>query len=317
MIRSIILKTAIVTVLFSTSHIAAFAQLKPAEKEWLQKKYNLVPEHSKDTQYFAMETRVIRYALDGTRMEPDLFKLYLRCVPGKDGKDEYTCLKFTIHARQSNEISIPSLSNWKYIFQRTITERDGKGQVLGIEHAPFENLVDNNGQPVPAQQSYFVYNAFIDFHSMNVFADKTSTGKGVQDLSYIGEKIIHSASFSEPPVDLGDQVEKGSVFKNGEITLTFKGLGLVNKNACAILEYDSGESSFIMLMKPLPAMQITTKGTSHYWGDVFKSLQNGWIQKATLHEIVVSETTVPAQSNKITSVIERSIMIENVPPIKF
>jgi hypothetical protein len=317
MIRSIVSKITIVVLLFCIVHNSTLAQVKPIEKKWLQNKYNLASEHSRDIQYFVMTTSVLRYALDGTRMEPDSFKLYLRCIPAGEGKDEYTCLKFTLHSGTSDEISIPSLTNWKYIFQRTATERDEKGQVLGIDHAPFENLVDNNGRPVPVDKSYFIYNAFIDFHSMNVFADRSPMGKGVQDLSSIGEKIIHSASFSEPPVDLGNRISKGSVFKNGEITLTFKGLGLVNENACAILEYDSGESSFTMLMKPIPTMEISTKGSSHYWGDIFKSLQNGWIQKASLHEIVVSETTIPNQSNKITGVIERSITIENVPSIRF
>jgi len=35
-----------------------------------------------------------------------------------------------------------------------------------------------------------------------------------------------------------------------------------------------------------------------------------WIQQATLHEIVVSETAVPGQSNKINATIERSIIIQ-------
>ena len=67
------------------------------------------------------------------------------------------------------------------------------------------------------------YKSFIDFHSMNVFCEKTATGKGVQDLKHIGDKIIHSASYSQPQVNLGSQVAKGSYFKNGEITLLFKG----------------------------------------------------------------------------------------------
>jgi len=78
------------------------------------------------------------------------------------------------------------------------------------------------------------------------------------------------------------------------------------------MEYDSGESSFYMLTKPMANMEVSTKGSSHYWGDIYKDLTSGWIQKAVLHELVVSETMVPGLSNKINSVIERTINIKNV-----
>ena len=58
-------------------------------------------------------------------------------------------------------------------------------------------------------------------------------------------------------------------------------------------------------------MKVTTKGSSHYWGDIYKDLTSGWIQKANLHELVISETAVPGMTNKINSVIERSINIKN------
>ena len=57
-------------------------------------------------------------------------------------------------------------------------------------------------------------------------------------------------------------------------------------------------------------MEVTTKGSSHYWGDIYKDLTGGWIQKAVLHEIVISETDVPGLANKINSVIERHINIK-------
>jgi hypothetical protein len=67
-----------------------------------------------------------------------------------------------------------------------------------------------------------------------------------------------------------------------------------------------------MLMKPMANMKITTKGSSHYWGDIYKDLSSGWIQKATLHEMVVSQTTIPGMTSKTNSVVERSIVIKNV-----
>jgi hypothetical protein len=287
------------------------AQQSNATK-FLRQEYNLVPQHSKDTQYYEMESKLQKHAPDGTPQGRDVYRLYLRCVPSADSsrEDEYTCLKFTVQINDSAEVLIPSLTNWKYFFSLTVGY-DKKGQVFGIDHDKFDKLTDENGKLLPIENTYHVYNAFIDFHSMSVFAEKTTSGNGVQNLKRIGDKIVHGASFSQPPVNLGSTVAEGSYFKNGEITLAFKGLGLINEKTCAILEYDSGESSFYMLMRPMENMKITTKGSSHYWGDIYKDLIGGWIQKAVLHEIVISETDVPGLANKINSVIERSITIKN------
>ena len=283
-------------------------------KKVLQQQFNLVPPHSQKTQYYDMVSKLQVHAPDGKPLGWDVYHLRLRCVPSADTSvgDEYTCLKFSVKLHDSTEVVIPALTDWKYHFKQSGNPKDS--QLFGIDHSKFENLVDENGNKLPLASTYAVYNAFIDFHSMGVFADKTPAGKGAQDLHHIGDTVIHNSSFSKPPVNVGSQIAEGSYFQNGEITLTFKGLGLINEKACAILGYDSGESSFYMLMKPMPTMEITTKGSSHYWGDIYKDLNSGWIQKATLKEMVVSQTTIPGMANKTNSVVERSILISNVKP---
>lgn len=284
------------------------AQQIAAGKKLLMREYNLVPQHSKDTQYYQMESRLEKHALDGTPLGTDVYRLALRCVPSRDTSrgDEYTCLKFTVQVHDSAEVSIPSLTNWKYLFSLKGDTANKEGEVFGIAHSKFDKLTDANGRLLPIENAYHVYNAFVDFHTMGVFSERTPAGNGVQNLKHIGDKIIHSASFSQP-----HEGADSSYFKNGQITLAFKGLSLVNEKTCAMLEYDSGESSFYLVIKPIPNMRVTTKGSSHYWGDIYKDLTGGWIQKANLHELVISETTVPGMTNKINSVIERSITITN------
>ena len=310
--NSCMVVSAILILLLQSQHLSA--QQTSGVKKILEKEYNLIPAYSNDTQYYEMESRLQKHAPDGTPAGLDIYHIYLRCIPsGNPLKgDEYTCIKYTVQVNNGTTVSIPSLVNWKYTFNPSAGTEEQKGWMFGIDPGQFEKLVDDQGKPLAIENSYHVYNSFIDFHTMNVFSDKTATGKGVQDLKRIGDKIIHMASFSQPSVSMSSQVAKGSYFKNGEITLAFKGLSLVNEKTCAVLEYDSGESSFYMLVKPMPNMEIPTKGSSHYWGDIFKDLNSGWIQNATLHELVVSETTVPSISNKINSVIERSITIKNV-----
>jgi hypothetical protein len=284
----------------------------------LNKEFNLAGAHSQQTQYFMMESKLIIYALDGKRLGTDIYRLHLKCVPAKLAKkagDEYTCSRFTVQQGEAAETAIPAMANWTYVFKGT--DQDEKGQVLGIDHGKFENLIDASGKALPIDKTYHVYNAFIDFHAFcNVFADPTA-GNGIQNLKKIGQKIVHAAAFSEPPVNLGNNIAAGSSFKNGEITLEFKGVSLVNGKPCALLEYDSGESSFKMIMKPMPDMEVRTIGSSHYFGDIYKDLATQWVQKVTMTELVVSETTLPMPPNKINSVIERNIAIRNVSEGEF
>jgi hypothetical protein len=289
------------------------AQKRSDARTILTQQYNLVTQHSKDTQYFEMISKMDTHAPDGELQTWDIYHLYLRCVPSTNPSkgDEYTCLRFTVQISKGAELLIPSLTGWKYYFSLTANAMDQKGQVFGIDHAKFENIKDENENAIPAGNTYHVYNAFIDFHSMYVFCENAGAGNGVQNLKRLGDKVVHAAANSKAPVNLGSTVEIGSYFQNGEVTLLFKGLSWENEKTCALLEYDSGQSSFFMKMKPMPNMEVTTKGSSHYWGDIYKDLASGWFQKASLHEMVITQTDIPSMS-KMNSTVERSIIIRNI-----
>ncbi|PWU04077.1 MAG: hypothetical protein C5B52_02080 [Bacteroidetes bacterium] len=288
----------------------AYGQNWENDFSYLDRQYDLAKPHDSKTHYFLMQSDMLIYSPDGKRQDSTTFILYMRCDPAQkpDEADMYTCLKYVIRKSDKDTVSIPSLAGWKYPFIPEDSNSPTR-TVLGIPHEPFEKLNDSRGKPLSPEISYFVYNTFVDFHTMNVFADKTKSGPGIQNLHQLGDIIVHGSAFSEPPVDLGKDVAKGSFFKNGKITLEFKGIGSIDKNPCAILGYDSGESSFVMLMTPMPNFQIKTTGSSHYWGDIYKSLHDGWIRNASLHEIVVSETELPGNGQKIHSIIERQIKI--------
>jgi len=282
----------------------------------LRQTFDLAGPRSPQAQWFEMETRVITYAPDGKRVNTDVLKLGLKCAPargaGKEG-DEYTCTKFTLQLAGGREVAVPAVINWSYLFKNTATGLDEKGQVFGIDHAKFEKLLDANGQPIPADKAYYVYNSFIDFHGFcNVFAEPTQGGKGIQDLKSLGQKIVHAAAFTEPPVNLGSNIAKGSTFKNGEVTLELKGLSFVDGAPCALLDFDSGQSSFQMIVKPMPNLEVRSVGASHYQGDLYLDLTTRWVRKVVMDELVVAESTVPGLPNKISAVIERHSVIRNV-----
>jgi hypothetical protein len=309
----------IVTILFTLiADIGLAADIDPCDscKSVLDRTFELAGERSQETQQFQMESRLIHYALDGTRVSTDVYKLRLKCVPAKlsgKGGDEYTCLGFTLKIGNAPEVSIPALKDWSYVFNMTPTNLDGAGQVLGVDHAKFQDLEDASGNAIPQGNAYHVYNAFIDFHAFcNVFAERTAGGKGIQDMKKIGEKIVHASAFSEPPVDVGGNVAKGSFFKNGEITLEFKGLSLVDSAPCAIVTADSGQSSFKMIMNPGTNMELKAVGSSHYKGDIYIDLATKWVRKVTFDELVITESATPATQKKANEVVERNITIRNI-----
>jgi len=113
-------------------------------------------------------------------------------------------------------------------------------------------------------------------------------------------------------VHLGSQADKGSTFKNGEITLELKGTSEIKGAKCALVAYDSGDSSFHMTIKPMPQIAIDVVGGSHYWGDLYVDLGTQWLRKATLSELVVSETSGAVLPQKMHGIVERALLLESI-----
>ncbi len=278
----------------------------------LEATYDLGGSRKAEVQYFRMETRVVHIGFDGKRTGSESFYLTLKCVPGAlSGKsgDEYTCKDFRYKVNDAAPVIIPSLAGWTYVFDPNRIAEDEKGQILGIPHAKFENLTDGAGNKLPAPMTYFVYNNFIDFHSFNdIFGRPAPEGRGIQDLTRIGQRIIHSAAFTEPPVNLGAGIKKGSVFRNGEVSLTFKGLTAVDGAPCALVGYDSGESTLKMITTMGPKTEIVTTGGSEYLGELSIDLATRWVRKVTMDEFVVTQTAVPGAAQKMDAYTVRHLL---------
>ena len=280
----------------------AVAQSPADPKSSLAESFDLAPKPAPSAQFFVMTSQLTVHAPDGKPLGTDIYRLRLKCNPAQAGRDrdEYVCARFTVQPHGADEADLPALADWQYVFR---PEGDRQGQIFGIDRAKFDGITNRSGKALSPDKAFHVYNAFIDFHSFcHVFAERTRSGRGIQDLKKVGDKVVHASAFTEPSVG------PGSSFKNGEITLEFKGLSRINGKSCALVGYDSGASSFKM---------PTTTGSSHYFGDIYKDLATGWVQKATMIEIVISETTLPAPTGKVNAVIERHIEIRNVSAKEF
>jgi hypothetical protein len=287
----------------------------PSLRTCLDQEIALAGSRSATARYYFMETVFTHFEEDGSRTPGIVLKLWLEAHPeageGLMRSYRYVCRKFTLTRPGKKEAELPTLGNWSYSFSPSEPGIDSKGQVFGIPHSKFALLVDSRGSMVDSGNSYLVYNNFIDFHGLNdVFAVHTSEQiGGLQDLNKIGNSIIHGAANTIAPVGLGEAMKKGSVFRNGEVTLDFKGLSMVDGLPCALLGYDSGDSSYLMYLTPMAGMEAKVEGASHYFGDLYVELGSGWLRKGTLHEFVVSQAT-SGKGQPSRSVIERTIRLE-------
>ncbi|MCX6567945.1 MAG: hypothetical protein NT147_02700 [Candidatus Aminicenantes bacterium] len=250
--------------------------------------FDLAGERKPEVRYYIQETQFVHIGFDGKRT----------------GMETYT---------------------WSYIYSESSGDIDDKGQVFGIPHAKFENLTTSRGGKLAGPASYPIYNSFIDFHGFcDIFARPMKGGAGIQDLKAVGQSIRHAAAFSEPPVNLGKGIKEGSVFRNGDVRLVFKGVSLVDGAACALVGYDSGESTLKMIMPMTADKDIVTVGGSEYLGDIYIDLATRWVRKVTLDEFVVTETRLPAmgqgpaaQGQKIQAYTVRHLLTRMVSREEF
>jgi hypothetical protein len=289
-------------------------------KSVLHQDFALGKARTPGTQHFDVTTTFTTLGPDGRRGEAETLHLELRRVsPGDpdNASEQCTCGRFEYVRLDGARVTVPALEGWTYAFKRTKTGCDEQGQVFGIDHRKFQHLKDSNGVLLGPDKAYLIYNTFIDFHAFcDEFVLPVAEGRGIQHLTRIGQKIVHAAAHTTPPTDLAGSFKSGSYFKNGEITLTLKGLSIVDEAPCAVVECDSGAASFEMLMEPMPGMEVRSVGGSHYWGDIHVDLATRWPRIVLLHELIVSETKVPMpgreQPTAVHAIQERQTTIRLV-----
>lgn len=225
------------------------------------------------------------------------------------GRQFLKCMNFKVTTADGTTQSIPALAGWTHELDVKSTS-----EVLGIKHSDFNALKYENGNNLPPEMSYLVYNTFVDFYAFNnVFAENApdEPNRSIGALRTPGQTIEHYSAGSKVPVNMGDAVKEGSYFQNGKATLTLKGRSEIKGRDSALVGFDSGDSSFMMLMEPMPGMTLRVKGGSHYFGDLYIDATSLWLQKATFIELVLTEmrfadnppqASVAVRKGSITSV---------------
>ena len=268
-----------------------FAQVEIIDD--FNREYNLVGERSLDTHYYLIESDLVVRKPSGKRMSANAYKLYLKIDPGDPyvgEADKFTCLKYYTQSNSGQEVSIPSLAGWSYDYNPQMLDEtmlDEDGQIYGIPESRFKDLVDENGAKLSSEAGYQIYSTFQYYHSYTQYAEPSKTGKGIQDLKMIGDRVILAESFVESPIP-GELAEDGSVFKPGESILEFKGFSIVDDEICAIVGFDWGECNWTMFMKYGLLGKLKVAGGSLCQGDIYLDLETFWVRKleTTLSEMV-------------------------------
>lgn len=289
--RTTVKVSVMVVTIIMVSGVEAIGQ-----EQLLSKQFDLSKERSQEPQHYEMVVEIIARTSNGSIANVETYSMSLKCTPGdlSAGKpDTWTCSEFTIKLGNNPAITIPSLEGWSYDFNRGVGI-DEHGQVMGISHSTFENLVDNHGKKLDAVVAYQVYNQFVQFHAyVDQFAAADLEGdKGIQDLKRIGDRIVFDEFNEDLPLTVGLIIMEGSVYKPGMETLDFKGLSLVDDKSCVLLGVDGGEGSYTMVMEIMPDMNAKTVGGTRYFGDIYVDLASMWLTKASITVVDVTETSM-------------------------
>lgn len=257
---------------------------------------------------YRFTTEYLNYAPNGSLNSKEVTSVDVSVRIDDQGKQTLTCLRFTITDADGKQTEIPRLAGWEHIMDATAEE------VLGVPHSDFSNLKNSEEVMLTPDIEYRVYNTFVDFYAFNnIFAEPhdVPTQKSIGDLTTVGQTIEHYSSYSEPSVHLGEVIKKGSYFKNGRVTLWWDGVSQIDGKRCALVGFDSGESSFKMNMEPVPDMNIRVEGGSHYWGDLYINQNDLWIERVTFKELVITEMIV-GENPPQAAVIKRIGIVERM-----
>jgi hypothetical protein len=289
-------------------------------RQALEGPFDLSVDREPQTQFYHMQTQFIHIGFDGKRTGVETYLLRLRCIPAAlSGKklDEYTCQEFGLQLGNDNIVTLPPLRHFSYQFDY-MSGVGGKGPMFGIPQEPFEGMEDSLGNRLTPDICYAAYNNFVDFHALSdVFPRPLKYIKGIEQLKSVGDRIVHPGAFTEAPVSLNGVVRPGSVFRNGELTLELKGISLVDDRPCALVNYDSGESTLRMAFMEGDKEDVLTEGGSEYTGDLYIDLDSGWVRKVTLNESVVTQATTGSRPNKIPSYTVRHLLLRLISQPEF
>ncbi|MCF7803926.1 MAG: hypothetical protein K9N46_01320 [Candidatus Marinimicrobia bacterium] len=183
------------------------------------------------------------------------------------------------------------------------------------ENASFSSFSEGNPQEymenftyIPSetivQKSFFAEIPEADMRMKNLVWDML----GLEGFAYwywdslrINQEFRANALNSE--VDLAGE----GTFENKDIRLTWIGVTDRNSEPCAIIKFSTMNNPLT-----IETDAITMHGRSHYWGEVYVSMQDKEIEYATLTEDVLTDITIMGQPNNMLGYTVRKMTVSRI-----
>lgn len=147
---------------------------------------------------------------------------------------------------------------------------------------------------------------FVGFTEHSAFAKNLVWDMmGIEGLAWAHfEKLELNTPYSAADFNLKIEVAGKGFFENKNMVLTWLGISERNGEYCALIEYKTFNN-------PLEYADggLDMKGISHYWGNIWVSLQDKQVEHATLYESVTAEMKLPGQQNPQMMSITRDIEV--------
>jgi len=266
-------------------------------KDALLGEFDLVGERAREIHYYMVQSELATHSSKGALKNRDIYCEILKVEPGNRSAgeaDRFTCKKFSIIPGDASEVRIPSLEGFSYDVNKDLLDANGidqNGELYSVPEETFEGLIDDSGAKLAFEVGYQVYSAFYYYHSFTDYAEPPSQGKGIQNLKRIGDHVVVEGSYAESPLP-GKLAKDSAFWKNGEITLAFNGLSIIDGKPCAILGLDSGVCHWNMPMTYMPIMNLKTTGVSNYQADIYLDLETKWVRKLDMVLFEITKTTM-------------------------
>ena len=100
-------------------------------------------------------------------------------------------------------------------------------------------------------------------------------------------------------------------FTNNNIQLNWKGVSLINNELCALIDFRAMDNPLVCDIK-IGEKDFSLKGTSHYWGTVYLSLEEKKFEYVELLENVMMEIKWSDQPNSQYVYTTRLMKVEKI-----
>jgi len=264
---------ALITILFTVSILAQ-------EKDYLNKNHLPQSLHLDKAikQTYLVTTDYFNYDLKSNFIDKKRIEGKYTCGLGND-----TVKWNDVNISESKDLILPFpvgekqnfMENFKYVQDAEIIKPEF------FKRIPSEN--------------YLVKNLFWDMLGFNVIAYS-----GWDSLTL--NKDYHSKELSTE-VNLSSD----GTFENKDMILNWIGVTKINNALCAIIKYSTMNNPLHLKIEGLEM-----SGRSHYWGEIYVSLNNKQIEYATLAEDVITDVQINNQPQHILGYTVRKIVVSKL-----